>query len=219
VISPDYALRRRTLVGTLVDVPRALRIEIVDGIYHVTQHGVDDRRIYRDDIDREAFLRFLRQELARSSWTCLAYALMSTHYHLLLRLDECTLSSGFQRLNGRFAQAYNHRHGRRGHLFESRFRGKLIESDAHWCEAIRYVHLNPVRANMCKSPAEYFWSDYASTMGLVARDPIVDPRDALEPFGERLDVARRRYEAFVAEPDPRIRRGQTRARPRVHAAA
>ena len=200
-------------------VPRTPRIEIVGATYHVTQHGIDDRRLFRDDADRETFLRFFGDELARSSWTCLGYTLMSTHYHLLMRIEKPTLSSGFQRLNGRYAQMYNLRHARRGHLFERRFRAVIVESDEHRCEVMRYIHLNAPRANMCDSPEDHVWCDYASTVGLVARDPLVDPHVALELFGDRLDVARRRYMAFVAEADPRVRRGQTRARPRIRTAA
>lgn len=176
----------------------------------MTQHGVDERRIFRDDADRVKFLTILAEEVERSKWTCLAYSLMSTHYHLLIRLRKLTLSSGFQRLNGRYAQAYNHRYARRGHLFERRFRDVLVETDNHRYEATRYIHLNAFRANMCGTPEEHVWSDYGSTVGLLPRDPIVDPRISLELFGDRLDVARRSYMAFVAEADPRVRRGQTR---------
>jgi REP element-mobilizing transposase RayT len=191
-------------------MPRPPRVELAGATYHVTQHGVDDRKIFRDDADRETFLWLLAQEVERSKWICLAYSLMSTHYHVLLRLQEPTLSSGFQRLNGRFAQRYNHRYARRGHLFERRFRDVIVETDSHRYEASRYIHLNAFRANMCKTPAEHVWSDFGSTVGLRPPDPIVDPRVALELFGDRLDVARRSYLAFVAEADPRIRRGQTR---------
>lgn len=191
-------------------VPRQPRIELEGATYHVTQHGIDDRKIFRDDVDREKFFTLFEDEVRRSRWTCLAYSLMSTHYHLLIRLEKLTLSSGFQRLNGRYAQVFNRRHERRGHLFERRFRDVMVESDVHRCEATRYIHLNAIRANMCESPEEHVWSDYGSTIGVLPEDPIVDPRIALELFGDRLDVARVSYAAFVAEADPRVRRGQTR---------
>ncbi len=191
-------------------VPRQPRIELEGATYHVTQHGIDDRKIFRDDVDREKFFTLFEDEVRRSRWTCLAYSLMSTHYHLLIRLEKLTLSSGFQRLNGRYAQVFNRRHERRGHLFERRFRDVMIESDVHRCEATRYIHLNAIRADMCESPEEHVWSDYGSTIGVLPEDPIVDPRIALELFGDRLDVARVSYAAFVAEADPRVRRGQTR---------
>jgi REP element-mobilizing transposase RayT len=199
--------------GTLVVVARPPRIELPGATYHVTQHGIDDRKLFRDDVDREKFLAFFKDELARSRWTCLAYSIMSTHYHLLIRLETTTLSSGFQRLNGRYAQWFNHRYARRGHLFERRFRDVMAESDSHRCEASRYIHLNAPRAGMCDRPEEHVWCDYGSTIGARPSDPIVDARQALELFGERLDVARHAYRAFVAEADPRVRRGQTRARP------
>ena len=192
---------------------RPPRIELPGATYHVTQHGIEDRKIFRDDVDREKFLAFFKDELARSRWTCLAYSLMSTHYHLLIRLEKETLSSGFQRLNGRYAQWFNHRYARRGHLFERRFRDVMVESDSHRYEASRYIHLNATRAGMCDRPEAHVWCDYGSTIGARPSDPIVDPREALELFGERLDLARRAYRAFVAEADPRVRRGQTRARP------
>ena len=89
----------------------------------------------------------------------------------------------------------------------------MVESDSHRYEASRYIHLNAPRAGMCDRPEEHVWCDYGSTIGVRPSDPIVDAREALELFGDRLDVARRAYRAFVAEADPRSRRGQTRARP------
>jgi hypothetical protein len=169
--------------------------------------------IYRDDEDRELFLELLRQEIARSGWQCLAYSLMRTHYHLLIRLTKETLSSGFQRLNSRYAQQFNLRHGRRGHLFERRFRDVLVESEAHRFEVGRYIHLNAPRANMCEVPEDYYWTDYAATIGLVAPDSVVDASKALDIFGKDLPTAQRRYVEFVREADPRVRRGQTRVRP------
>jgi hypothetical protein len=138
---------------------------------------------------------------------------MKTHYHALIRLQKLTLSSGFQRLNSRYAQAFNRVHGRRGHLFERRFRDVLVESESHRYEVTRYIHLNAPRANACTRPEEYPWCDYGSTVGLFERDPIVDPRAALELFGSDLPTARRRYRRYVEERDPRARRGLTRVRP------
>jgi REP element-mobilizing transposase RayT len=182
-------------------------------VHHCVQHGVNDMPIFRDDNDRELFLLLLGQEIARSQWQCLAYSLMRTHYHLLIRLTKETLSSGFQRLNGRYAQQYNLRHGRRGHLFERRFRDVLVETEAHRYEVSRYIHLNAPRANICPRPEDYPWSDYAATVGLAAPDPLVDATSAVAIFGASLSTARRRYVRFVEEADPRVRRGQTRVRP------
>jgi REP element-mobilizing transposase RayT len=190
-------------------MPRPLRIDIAGQAYHVTQHGIDDMALFRDDVDRERFLMLLADEAAQSSWTCLAYCLMTTHYHLLVRPNKATLSSGFQRLNGRYARQFNRRHNRRGHLFQDRFRDRLIESEAHRLEAARYIHLNAPRAIRDLAPESYPWSDYGSTVGLYGPDFVVDVRAALEPFGSDLEQARLNYRAFVDEADRRARRGQT----------
>lgn len=189
---------------------RLPRLDIPGQICHVTQHGIDDRRIFVDDIDREMFLRFLSEEIARSDWTCLAYCLMGTHYHVLVRPNDSTLSSGFQRLNLRQAIWYNRRHERRGHLFEARFRDKIVDSLNHHAEAMRYIHLNPVRAGICDEPEQYQWSDYGSTVGLYIGDFIVETKAALEPFGSDLAEAQATYRQFVRERDRRVRRGQVR---------
>jgi REP element-mobilizing transposase RayT len=194
-------------------MPRRSRLQLVGGIYHCTQHGINDFPIYRSDEDREMFLRYLGEEIARSEWDCLAYSLMRTHYHLLIRLTKETLSSGFQRLNGRYAQTFNLRYGRRGHVFERRFRDVLVESDAHRYETARYIHLNAPKVNACPRPEDYPWCDFAATMGLVARDPYVDPMKALDVFGDDLEAARRGYAVFMAERDPRVRRGYVGVRP------
>jgi putative transposase len=194
-------------------MPRPLRSQFAGDIFHCMQHGIDDRPIFRFDSDREMFLRYLGEEIARSQWTCLAYTLMRTHYHLLIRLQKETLSSGFQRLNGRYAQAFNLIHERRGHLFERRFRDVLVESDSHRYEATRYIHLNAPKANACTRPEDWEWSDYGSTLGIHPPDPIVSARDALELFGDDLRAARQRYRRFVEEKERRVRRGLTRVRP------
>jgi putative transposase len=186
---------------------RRLRLNLPDRQVHVIQHGIDDLPVFRDDEDRSAFLRLLGVELRRSDWRCLAYCLMTTHYHLVLEPLAPTLSTGCQHLNGRYAQGFNLRHGRRGHVFEARFRDVLIETESHLCEVMRYVHLNPTRAMPDVAPEDYPWSDYGSTVGLAPPDPLVDPTVALRPFGDELDGARRAYRAFVDEADVRVRRG------------
>ncbi len=166
--------------------------------------------MFRDDVDKDAAVRLLREEVAHSRWTCLAYVIMLTHYHLLLRLDEATLSSGFFRLNLRYARYYNRRYDRRGHVFERRFDARIVEGEADELETARYIALNPPRANMCALPEEYGWSSYGSIIGLYPRDPIVDLDAALAPVGG----SRAAYRRFVEEGDPRRRRGQVRTRPR-----
>jgi putative transposase len=156
------------------------------------------------------FLELLADQASRSDWCVLGYCLMTTHYHLILRLRKLTLSSGFQRMNSLWARRYNKRHDRRGALWQRRFFDSIVETDDHLYETIRYVALNPTRANMCALPEDWPWSSYASGIGLASPDPIVDEQELLRLFGSRPDEARKMLRAVVEEIDPRVRRSQTR---------
>jgi putative transposase len=119
---------------------------------------VAHEQIFLDDDDRRHFLGLLASTVNRFDWRCLAFCLMATHYHLVLETTRARLSGGIQRLNGRHAQSFNARHGRRGHLFGARFASWVITSEQHLQETCRYVLLNPVRAGLCRSPEEWRWS-------------------------------------------------------------
>ncbi|MEA2490467.1 MAG: REP-associated tyrosine transposase [Acidobacteriota bacterium] len=143
--------------------------------------GNDGITIFRDDSDREIFLRLLAEEIARSRWVLHDYSLMGNHYHLKVETPECTLSTGMQRLLGRYAQRFNRRHQRRGHLFEARFKNVLVEEEAYGLELSRYIALNPVRAHLVERPEDWKWSSYAARVGLVETPKWL----TLEPlFGE-----------------------------------
>ena len=207
--APDaLALRRSSAHPGLVPYPP--RIELPGRIYHVNTKAVAGCKAFREDEDCETFLRLLRTEVERSGWSCLAYSLMATHYHLLLRLEKCTLSSGFQHLNGAYARAFNRKYGRRGALWQRRFYDVLVESDAHLFEVNRYIALNAPRAKVCARPQDHAWSSYASAIGLRPADPVVDETALLGPFGTTHQQARRRLRRFVEERDPSTRLSLTR---------
>lgn len=185
------------------------RIEVVDFIYHVNSNAVDGTRLFRDDIDRLAFRTLLEKESVRSDWCVLAYSLMTTHFHVLLRLRKLTLSSGFQHLKSVYARSHNRRHGRRGALWQRRFYDSIVETEPHLYEAVRYIALNAPRANACRRAEEWPWASYGAAIGVVPTDPIVDETELLALFGTRRDDARVTLRAMVEELDPRIRLGQT----------
>lgn len=123
---------------------------------------------------------------------------MPNHYHLVLNPPKADLSTPLQRLNGGYAQWFNQRHGLDGHLFQGRFHAAQVESQWHLIELTRYLALNPVRARLCTTAAEWRWSSYRSTAGLTRRD-VFDPAHVLRLFAPSAPEARRRYACFVAE--------------------
>ncbi|HZD87831.1 MAG TPA: hypothetical protein VE088_07490, partial [Gaiellaceae bacterium] len=85
--------------------------DVAPGVFHVWAHSVRDEALFRDDLDRMAFLRELARAGAKAGWRCIAYCLMDTHYHLILEVDAGVLPDGMHSLNFRYACWFNQRHG------------------------------------------------------------------------------------------------------------
>lgn len=178
---------------------RPLRLQFPHAVYHVTSRGNARQRIYEDAQDREQFCSILTQVVRRYGWLCHAYCLMDNHYHLVMETPKANLSLGMRQLNGLYTQAYNHRHGRVGHLFQGRYQAVLVEKDTYLLELCRYVVLNPVRAKAVKQPGQWRWSSYGATVGRVAIPAFLTVDWVLGQFGARLRPAQERYRQFVAE--------------------
>jgi len=127
---------------------RPLRIEYPGAVYHVTSRGNEKKAVFKDEQDRENFLRTLQHVNKRYNWLCHAYCLMDNHYHLLIETPDGNLALGMRQLNGVYTQLFNNRRHRTGHLFQGRYKAILIQKDTHLLEVCRYVVLNPVRARM-----------------------------------------------------------------------
>ena len=145
---------------------RQLRLEYPGALYHLTARGNEQQPIFHDDVDRQQFLQLFGYEILQQRWRCYAYCLMGNHYHLLVETPESNLSRGMRRLNGSYAQRFNWRHQRVRHLLQGRFKSLVVERETYLLELCRYVVLNPVRAGMVATPADWPWSSYGATAGL-----------------------------------------------------
>jgi putative transposase len=181
---------------------RQPRIQVPGGIYHVVARGNERRAIFRDDSDRERFLEVLGRAVARYGWGALSYCLMGNHYHLLVRTPDANLARGMRQLNGVYAQGFNRRHDRCGHLFQGRYGAVLVQDGDHLKAAVRYVVRNPIRAGLVEDVREWRWSSHAATCGW--RPPGIVAVDLLlAEFHEVRSFARRAYRELVeASDDP-----------------
>ena len=134
------------------------------GIWHVTTRGVARQRVYRDGDDGRGFLEELEQAMLRFQLHGHAYCLMPNHYHLVVESPRETLSRALHRVNGVYAEEFNVKYGRSGHLWGDRFALWQIRDDEHLHAACAYVLANPVRAGLCETAADWPWnrSRYAS---------------------------------------------------------
>jgi putative transposase len=169
------------------------------GTYHVYTRSAGKIPFYRDDIDRTDFCNRLAKSVRAGRWTCLAFVLMTTHYHLLLEVEQDRLQPSMRWLNGSYAQRFNKRHGRWGHLCGSRYSLVPIRSGRQLRRCFRYIVLNPVRAGLAARPEEWTWSSYAGTAGYTElKFAFVDDRRIREHFGDD-EHGTRRLRAFVEE--------------------
>ena len=178
---------------------RPLRIEFDGALYHLTSRGNQRKAIFKDDTDRQLFLKTLAEVVRRFHWLCHAYCLMDNHYHLVVETPDANLSKGMRQLNGVYTQAFNRRHRRVGHVFQGRFKGILVQKDSHFLEVCRYVVLNPVAAGMVKHPGEWAWSSYRASGGKSSVPEYLTVDEVLGQFGKRRGAAQKRYREFVGE--------------------
>jgi putative transposase len=180
-------------------MPRRPRLQIPGAAYHVTARGIAKLALFRDDLDRLRFLELLADVVTRCEWTCHAYCLMTTHYHLLVRTPMANLAAGMQRLNSCYAQEFNRRHGEEGHRFLRRYHDVLVEDESHALELLRYIAMNPVRAGACRDAKRWPWSSYPAFIGEAAPPSFLTVDWVLAYFGNDRKRSARRLAAFVED--------------------
>ena len=168
------------------------------GVLHLIWRGNRRQRIFEDDVDRERYLRLLGEVCRVRGWRVPAYCLMTNHAHLMVEVGEGTLSRGMQCLGGRYAQAYNLRHGCEGHLFQGRFRSERVTDLTYAFELARYIDLNPARAGLAAA-SRWPWSSLRAHLGLEPPRRFHDAGWLLDQFSLDRDCAHAAYAAYVEE--------------------
>jgi len=176
---------------------RKARAEVEGGLYHVITRGNNRQQIFNSPAEYEKFLSLLAVQKTRLQFFLYAYCLMSNHVHLLIERQATTIGRIMQRLLTGYAQYYNRRYRRVGHLFQGRYKAVLCQSDRYLSELVRYIHLNPVRARMVNRPEDYEYSSHRAYLGLEPAG-VVDVDPVLRHFGAKKQPAREAFQQFVA---------------------
>ena len=121
---------------------------------------------------------------------------MPTHVHLLIEAGDINLSKVMHRLQFRYTRNFNLKYRIWGHLFQGRYKAIICDKDTYFLEISAYIHLNPVRAGLVKTLADYPWSSYPSYLGMEKK-PIADLDHVLTQFSDKKGAARRKYDLFV----------------------
>jgi REP element-mobilizing transposase RayT len=180
-------------------MPRKARIDAPGALHHIICRGIERRDIFTDDTDRNNFLDRLGNILSETKTPCFAWALIPNHFHLLLRTANVPISTVMKRLLTGYAVSFNRRHRRSGHLFQNRYKSILCQEDLYLMELVRYIHLNPLRANLVSKMSRldrYAYSGHSTLMGYKI-NLWQDVDYVLSFFGKRISTCRKKYRRFV----------------------
>lgn len=169
-----------------------------DAFYHISSRGNRRDSIFLEKNDFNVFLYILRQVNEQTPFELASYCLMSNHYHLQMRSKVQPISNVMSRINKRYADYFNNKYNLTGHVFEKRYFADIIEPGAGMLEVSRYIHLNPVRANIVAKPEQYPWSSYRYYLFALRYDMLVMD-DVLSYFSGNDFEKRQQYRAYMEE--------------------
>lgn len=180
-------------------MPRKARIDAPGALHHIMIRGIERRKIFLDDTDRNSFVDRLGTILKDTETPCFAWALLPNHVHLLVRTGLMPISTVMRRLLTSHAVRFNRRHHRHGHLFQNRYKSILCQEDPYLLELVRYIHLNPLRSKLIADYKQLGRFAYCGHSILLAKrnNDWQDTDYVLALFDNKISRARRRYGEFV----------------------
>ena len=116
--------------------------------------GINQQVIFEDNEDYVKFIEVLCKYKAVSGYKVFAYCLMTNHIHILLKEENEPIELIIKRVGGSYAYWYNWKYYRKGHLFQDRYRSEPVENDSYFLTVLRYIHQNPVKANIVKNAVD-----------------------------------------------------------------
>ena len=180
-------------------MPRKSRVDAPGALHHIIVRGIERAKVFRNDTDRDDFLIRMDKLISETKSRCFAWALLSNHFHLLIKTGRVPVATLMRRLLTGYVVSFNRRYHRAGHLFQNRYKSILCQEDAYLLELVRYIHLNPIRAHIVdniETLDHYPYSGHSAVMGKIERR-WQDVSGVLELFGDRTGNARRQYRSFV----------------------
>jgi REP element-mobilizing transposase RayT len=182
-------------------MPRQARLDAPGALHHIIVRGINKSPIFNDDQDKSKFIERLAENVVQGQCKVYAWVLMTNHAHLLFKSGKDGVSSVMRNQLTWYAQYYNRRHKRTGHLFENRYKSIICEEETYLLALVRYIHLNPIRARILRTMEEldrYPWTGHRAIIG-KARHPWMDIETVLSEFGGRRKKAILEYRRFVRE--------------------
>src|SRR3990167_4593128 len=166
-------------------MPRGPRIAFENAFYHVFNRGLDKQKIFLEDEDYKKFLQRLAELKTKNQFdhAIYAYVLLPNHFHLLVQTKKTPLAKIMSSLLTSYSMYFNKKYQRVGILFQNRFKSKLCDKESYFLGASRYIHLNPLEANLANKLEDYLWSSYQELFG-HADYSLLDKTEIVRLIGE-----------------------------------
>jgi putative transposase len=195
-------------------MPRPLRLQFANAIYHVINRGNYRRMIFGRGGAAQAFENCLFEAAQLHGWRLHAFAIMGNHFHLAVETPRPNLAESVHWLETTFAVRFNRFRKERGHLFQDRYQALLVEPGKSLARLVNYIHLNPVQARLVtpetlptwRHSSLWWFTQQTPPDFLVARDwlgelQLADDAAGWRSYGELLaalaaDPRRQREEGF-----------------------
>lgn len=139
---------------------RPRRILYDGAIYHVYQRGNNKDFIFQSPFYKNFFIKQLEEYTKRFDYQVLAYVIMNNHYHLLIKTNKDPITRIMFNINNVTSKFLNRELNRSGHIYESRYKCKIVENHAYLLWLLRYIHRNPIRAGLCSNMKNYKWCSH-----------------------------------------------------------
>lgn len=182
-------------------MPRQIRLHVPGGFYHVTLRGNHRQPIFFTDADRDLLDGLVADAIEQLAARVHAYCWMTNHLHMLVQISDAPLGQLILRIASQYARAVQARLETTGHLFERRYHAVLVDADTYLLTLVRYIHLNPVRAGLVTTPAEYLWSSHRVYLGDQQRRWVTTDF-TLRMLAEQPDNAVAKYRDLMESQEP-----------------
>lgn len=180
-------------------MPRTARLKSSSGIYHVMMRSISDIKLFRNIIDKEFFLKLLKKYKESFLFNIYSYCIMDTHVHLVINSNGADVSKFMHNINQCYAQYYNKKYNRTGHVFGDRFKSTVANSDASILSMTAYVHNNPKDIKGYRNCVEnYNYSSFSIYIGrFIDKYNLIDKDFILRYFNLDPILAAKNYYTFV----------------------
>lgn len=139
---------------------RQARVQSPTDYYHVIMRGNNREGIFSDQSRKQYFKDLLKVQIEEGLIDIAGYCIMDNHVHIAIKADLDNLTKAIKSINIKYAMKFNKEKERIGHVFQDRYKSEIIADDNYLVQVIRYVHNNPVKAKMVRTPGEFKWSSY-----------------------------------------------------------